>query len=115
MSKPTDKPDNPVTVTVRPDGSYYVERAKPEARPRSIAPVALAPVGRGPSPIAVAVTASLRDFAGIAVAARAVAPALGKYGVLAAIGVGVLNAWAESKPPPNFRRFQLRRIRRTRP
>lgn len=107
--------NNPaVTVTVRPDGTYYVEKAKTEAKETQIRRVPALPAHRGQpvSPIAAAITTSLRDLAGIALAARTVAPSLGKYGVVAAIGLGVLNAWAERQPPP-VPRIQLRRIRRT--
>lgn len=112
------KDTQPVTVTVRPDGTYYVEKEKVAPRRTQIVPVVEAPTAKRPvpSPIAAAITTSLRDLAGIATAARAVAPALGKYGVVAAIGLGVLNAWADSRPRQanTLQRFQLRRIRRTR-
>lgn len=119
--------NNPaVTVTVRPDGTYYVEKEKPQPRPKQqkqqpqavqIRPVMPVPgsmgsLARNPSPVAVAITSSLKDLAGIAAVAKAASPALGKYGVVAAIGLGVLNAWVSTKPPP-VPRFQLRRIKRT--
>lgn len=92
------KAQSPVTVTVRPDGTYFVEKAVPQARPVAVSR----------TPLAAAITSTLGEFAGVAAAVKAVAPALGKYGVLAAIGFGVLNAVASRPPPP---RFQLRRVR----
>lgn len=90
---------SPVTVTVRPDGSYFVEKAAPRAQQA---------VSVQRSPLAAAITTTLGEFAGVAAAVKAVAPALGKYGVIAAVGFGVLNAIA-SRPAPQ--RFQLRRVR----
>lgn len=112
---PKASPSPAVTVTVRPDGTYYVEREPKAPKKPVVAPVVARPTNGAPSPVAVAVTATLRDLAGIATAARAAAPTLGRYGVVAAIGLGVLNAWAESKPRPVrpvLRRIQLRRIPR---
>jgi hypothetical protein len=90
---------HPVTVTVRPDGTYFVEKAEPNARPVAVQR----------TPLAAAITTTLGEFAGVAAAVKAVAPALGKYGVIAAVGFGVLNAIAAARPPPP--RFQLRRVR----
>ncbi len=113
--------NNPrVTVTVRPDGTYYVEKQKPAPK-QQLAKTEIRPVFPTPgssqhlreprSPVAVAVTSTLKDFAGIALAAKAAVPALGKYGVVAAIGFGVLSALSASKPAP-VPVFKLRRIKR---
>jgi hypothetical protein len=93
------KNNPPVTVTVRPNGTYVVEKALART-PQGVT------VRR--SPLAAAITTTLGEFAGVAAAVKAVAPALGKYGVVAAIGFGVLNAIASNKPAPHF---QLRRVR----
>lgn len=105
MSKAKDQ--QPVTVTVRPDGTYYVEKARALGAGTAIVPV----YGAGPArkPIAAQITSTLAQFAGIAVAVKAAAPALGPYGAIAALGFGVLRALATPEPPP---RITLRRVRK---
>lgn len=114
------KKNAPVTITVRPDGSYYVEKEKRAPRRKAAHPAPAHVVGAPPqfellqavpaaTPYAARITAALGQFAGIATAVKAVAPKIGPYGVLAAVGVGVLSALAPQQPQPQFR---LRRIRR---
>lgn len=107
-------PSQPVTVTVRPDGSYYVEKRKRAAQPK-VQPPSIKLV-RMPAPapaqaVGAQITATLRDFAGIATAVQAVAPKLGTTGTLAALGWGVLKALSTPEPTRAVP-FRLRRVRK---
>ncbi len=111
---PGYKPTNSkaVTVTVRPDGSYYVEKAKTTATKPQVR------VKRLPTqptkPLIATVTGTLKDVAGMAAAVKAVAPNIGPYGVLAAVGFGVLNHLMQPQPRavqlPVLRQIRFRRM-----
>ena len=103
MAKPKDSA--PVTVTVRPDGSYYVEKTQQHTRMM----VTRSGPGRNAKPVSATIQSTLKEVAGIAVAVKTVAPSLGPYGVLAALGFGVLRALATPEPAPP--QFQLRRVK----
>lgn len=101
MSKPRVKP--PVTVTVRPDGTWFVEKQTSVPREQ------LEIVREGRRPIAASLKSTLLEAGALAAAVKTVAPSLGPYGTLAALGFGLLRSLATPEPPP--RALKLRRVR----